>query len=75
VTIHSIIPMEIIFAGIDQQTYDYIEMSIEGITMQVERAGLNQVKIIRLLSCKPNDYLNPAYMPGTLISYQPSFKS
>jgi hypothetical protein len=74
-TIHSIVPMEIIFAGMEQQTYDYIEMTIGGIMMQVEVVGLNQAKIIRLLSCQPNDYLNPAYMPGTMISYQPSFGS
>jgi hypothetical protein len=67
--------MEIIFAGMEQQTYDYIEMTIGGIMMQVEVVGLNQAKIIRLLSCQPNDYLNPAYMPGTMISYQPSFGS
>jgi hypothetical protein len=67
--------MEIIFAGMEQQTYEYIEVEVGGISMQVERVGLNQAKIIRLLSCQPNDYLNPAYLPGTMISYQPGFGS
>jgi hypothetical protein len=72
-TIHSIMPMEVIFAGMEQQTYNYVEVTVKGITMQVERVGVNQAKIVRLLSCRPDDYINPAYTPGTMIYYQPSF--
>lgn len=72
-TIHSIIPMEVIFAGMEQQTYDYVNVIVEGVSMQVERVGVNQARIVRLLSCRPNDFLNPAYMPGSLIFYQPNF--
>jgi hypothetical protein len=72
-TIHSIIPLEVIFAGMEQQTFDYLDVIIEGVSMQVERVGVNQAKIIRLHSCRPVDFLNPAYAPGTIIFYQPSF--
>jgi hypothetical protein len=71
--IHSIIPMEVIFTGMEQQTYNYVEVIVEGIAMQVERVGVNQAKIVRLLSCRPDDFINPAYTPGTIIYYQPSF--
>ncbi|MEX2462283.1 MAG: YlzJ-like family protein [Paenibacillaceae bacterium] len=72
-TIYSIVPQEVIFAGIDQQTNDYIEVTVNGVAMQVEKVGANQVKIVRLLSFRPNDFLNPAYMPGTILFYQLSF--
>jgi hypothetical protein len=71
--IHSIIPMEVIFTGMEQQTYDYVEVTVGGISMQVEILGVNQAKIVRLLSCRPDDFINPAYTPGTIIYYQPSF--
>jgi hypothetical protein len=72
--IHSIIPMEVIFAGTEQQqTYNYVEVSVGGISMQVERVGVNQAKIVRLLSCRPDDFINPALTPGTIIYYQPSW--
>jgi hypothetical protein len=74
-TIYSIMPMEVIFAGMDQQTYNFVEVTVGGILMQVEIVGVNQAKIVRLLSCRPEDYLNPAYTPGTMIFYQPSFES
>jgi hypothetical protein len=71
-TIYSIMPMEVIFAGMETQTHDYYEITVNGITMQVERVGVNQAKIVRLLSCRPDDFLNTAYMPGTVIHLQPS---
>jgi hypothetical protein len=67
--------MEVIFAGMEHQTYNYVEVTVEGITMQVERVGVNQAKIVRLLSCRPDDFINPAYTPGTIIYYEPSFGS
>jgi hypothetical protein len=74
-TIHSIMPLEVIFAGADQQTYDYVEVTFEGILMLVELVGINQAKIVRLLSCQPNDYLNEAYKPGALIRFHSAFKA
>jgi hypothetical protein len=71
--IHSIIPLEVIFTGMEQQTYNYVEVTVGGISLQVERVGVNQAKIIRLLCCRPDDFINPAYTPGTIIYYQPSF--
>jgi hypothetical protein len=70
--IHSIMPLEVIFAGMEQQTNNYVEVTVGGISMQVERVGVNQAKIIRLLSCRPDDFINPAYTPGTMIYYEPS---
>lgn len=71
-TIHSIIPAEIIFAGMEQQTHNYTEVKMGGISLQIERVSDSQARIVRLLSCRPNDFLNPAFMPGTMIDYYPS---
>jgi hypothetical protein len=65
-------PMEVIFAGMETQTYDYYELTVNGVAMQVERVGINQAKIVRLLSFRADDYLNAAYTPGTIIQFQPS---
>jgi hypothetical protein len=73
-TIYSIMPMETIFAGAEAQTFDYVEITLNGIHMQVEMIGSNQAKIIRLLSCHPNDYLIEAYFPGAIIRFQPILK-
>jgi hypothetical protein len=70
-TIYSIMPMETIFAGAETQTYDYVEITLNGVPMQVEMIGGNQAKIVRLLSCRPNDYLVEAYLPGSIIRFQP----
>jgi hypothetical protein len=71
-TIYSIMPMEVIFAGTETQTYDYYELTLNGVTMQVEKVGLNQAKIVRLLSFRADDYLNAAYLPGTIITFNPA---
>jgi hypothetical protein len=43
--------------------------------MLVELVGINQAKIVRLLSCQPNDYLNEAYKPGAFIHFHSAFKA
>jgi hypothetical protein len=69
-TIYSIMPMETIFAGAESQTFDFIEVTLNGVPMQVKMIGGNQAKIVRLLSCQPNDYLIEAYYPGSIIRFQ-----
>ncbi|WP_438448280.1 YlzJ-like family protein [Gorillibacterium sp. sgz5001074] len=73
-TIHSIIPEETIFEGYDTFQPQYMELSLNGISMQVEMVEGGQARIVRLLSCDANDYLNPAYAPGNLLEFQPILK-
>lgn len=70
-TIHSIISDELIFAGMEQATYDYSDVTINGISMQVEFLGSARARIIRLYSGDLNHYLNPLFTPGSVIYYAP----
>lgn len=73
-TIYSIIPDEKIFEGYENFVPEYLELSVNGISMQVEMVGGSRARIVRLLSCNANDYLNPAYTPGNLLEFQPAWK-
>jgi hypothetical protein len=70
-TIYSIIPDEIIFAGAEDQQYAYLDMRINGMDLQVEMMNAHQAKIIRLFSVNANDYLNADFAPGKIIEFQP----
>jgi len=41
--------------------------------MQVEAVDARRVRIVRLFSPDPQDYLNPHYTPGTIIAFAPNF--
>lgn len=69
--IHSIVPDEIIFAGIEDILAPE-EMLVNGLLMQVERMSNNEVKLIRIISPELEPYLIDTYMPGRVIRFQPS---
>lgn len=69
--IHSIVPDEIIFAGIEDILAPE-EMLVNGLLMQVERMSNNEVKLIRIISPELEPYLIDTYMPGQIIRFQPS---
>lgn len=49
----------------------YNEIEIGGILMQVRMEPGNRATIVRLLRCGLDDYLNPAYAPGSQIAFLP----
>lgn len=61
---------ELIFQGIEDLQAP-VEMTIHGITMQVERLSDSQARIVRLLSPNPQDYLNVSYQPGAIVQFTP----
>lgn len=67
--IYSIVPDEIIYAGIADILAPE-EIQVNGILMQVERMMNNQVKLVRIISPELEPYLN--YSPGQIIRLQPS---
>jgi hypothetical protein len=70
-TLYTILPLETVFAGMDKvEQEEYVEVSINGVTMQVKPINAQQASIVRLLSCNPQDYLNPQYSPGRIIEFQ-----
>lgn len=70
-TMHTILPEELIFEGMDLANYDFSEVNVDGIQMQVQFVNSTQAKIVRLLSGNPNDYLNHSYAPGMLVDFLP----
>lgn len=67
-TLYTVLPMEQIFEGAISYTQATQEVSIQGILMQVEPLEGGHARIVRLLQCPLNRYLDPAFAPGSIIS-------
>lgn len=72
-TIYSSMPEELIFQGMDEADYAFQHIRLDGMEMQVQMINANQAKIVRIFSPIPDDYLNPAYTPGTVVTFPPAF--
>ncbi|WP_139488921.1 YlzJ-like family protein [Brevibacillus dissolubilis] len=71
--IYSAMPMELIFANMEQvEKQEIQEIQQGGMTMLVEPTGAYEGRIVRLISPNPQDYLNPSYAPGQKIFFRPS---
>lgn len=69
---YTVLPLEAVMEGIDNENFARtVEIVINGITMQIQPINPQQATIVRLISCNPQDYLNPQYAPGRLIEFQP----
>jgi len=62
------VPIEIVLEGHDKQ-YEFKEIEIDGVKLIVEPIGVNQCKIVQLISTDPNHFLNPNYSPGKIINF------
>ncbi|GAB6931440.1 hypothetical protein JCM10914A_54230 [Paenibacillus sp. JCM 10914] len=50
------------------------EIRVEGVLMEVEPLSKTHAKIVRLLDCGLDDYLNPRFAPGGIICYIPTLE-
>lgn len=66
---HTIIPLEQVMQEPDRKPAATKEVVIQGIVMEIEPIDEQQARIVRIHSPRPNDYLNPAYMPGTVFNW------
>lgn len=57
------LPQDLIWEGWDQPRH-YRRISFKDKDIVVEQIGIDTVRIIRLLSFAPEDYLNPSLFPG-----------
>ncbi len=70
--IYSVVPPEQIFDGLENHHPQYKEVKLSnGATMIVEPVSLTEGKIVRLISPRAEDYLNPRYTPGNRIFFRP----
>jgi len=71
--LHSVVPMETVFANMDQvEKQELKEVTIGHMTMLVEPTGPFEGKIVRMISPLPQDYLNPRCAPGQTIAFHPN---
>lgn len=64
---YTIIPLDVVFEGYDQYNKHYEELSFQGVQLQVERLNGAHVRVERLISSDPEDFLNPLYAPGNVV--------
>ncbi|OXM84729.1 YlzJ-like family protein [Paenibacillus rigui] len=67
---YTVLPLDAVMDGIETMEASTIEVTMNGITMQVQPMNATQASIVRILSPNPQDYLNPLYSPGRVIQFQ-----
>ncbi|MHA6484339.1 YlzJ-like family protein [Paenibacillus sp. strain BS8-2] len=68
-TLHTIMPLELVLQGYENEGELTLDVRVKGIKMTVVPVAPGYGKIVRLLECSLYDYLDPTLAPGTLISY------
>ncbi len=71
---HTAMPLELVFENFDQLANQKLsEIRLGEATMLVEQTGGYEGRIVRLISPNPQDYLNPRWAPGQIVSFRPDF--
>ncbi|MBO0993061.1 YlzJ-like family protein [Bacillus sp. SD088] len=65
--IHTIVPLELIFQGSEQEFAGQQMITRNGIPLLVEQDD-KMYKVVRIMSSNPDDYLRSDLYPGALIS-------
>lgn len=68
-TLHTTMPLEMVLDGIEDAQEQCQEVTVRGIRMQIAPVAPGIGKIVRLLDCSLNDYLDPELSPGSHIHY------
>jgi hypothetical protein len=69
--LYTIIPVESIFeseSDSQEDAHDEVEIGRSGACLLVNSLSGGKYKVIRIISTDPQDYLNPQWQPGTIIS-------
>lgn len=67
-TLYTVMPMEQVWEGAFNTMTTTREVTIQGMLMQVEPLEEGKARIVRLLDCPLERYLDSAYSPGAIIS-------
>jgi len=61
--------LELVTEGIEKMCHpDIDEIFLDGVKAVVEYAGSGRVKVLKLLSTNPRDFLNPKFLPGNIVN-------
>ena len=64
--LYSIVPEEVVWQDWEKAR-EFLEVTFNGVTVQVERVGPDTFRLTRVFSTDPYDYLKPVFQPGTLL--------
>lgn len=67
--LYTVIPLEDVLEGIEDEPVPTMELSVGDVTLEVELLGNFQIRVVRIFSTDPLDYLSPHYQPGTVIHW------
>jgi hypothetical protein len=67
-TIYTVMPMEQVWEGALQTGAGQLEVTYQGMLMQVEPLEEGRARIVRLLNCPLASYLDESLAPGAIIS-------
>ena len=62
--LYTTMPLENVYQGLEDMRPSYLEVEMAGTMVVVEPIGLNQGRIVRILSTYPQVYLLPGLQPG-----------
>ncbi|MFD0587523.1 YlzJ-like family protein [Paenibacillus sp. GCM10027627] len=68
-TLHTTMPLELVFHGMDKEQEPLQEIWAGGVRMQIVPIAPGMGRIVRLLDCSLDDYLNPELTPGNVICF------
>ncbi|CAM4261680.1 YlzJ-like family protein [Paenibacillus typhae] len=68
-TFYTVVPLEQMFEGAYSNGQQLQEVTIGGMLMQVEPLEGRQARIVRLLQCPLDKYLDPSFAPGAVVDY------
>jgi hypothetical protein len=57
--------------GLEEMQHSSIDITMNGIRMEIQPLNATQAAIVRITSGNPQDYLNPQISPGRIIEFQP----
>lgn len=67
--LYTIVPVEAIFpGGVEPEAPAPIELAVAGRLCTARRGPDGQLRLERVLSTEPSDFLNPQLAPGTVLS-------
>lgn len=71
----TILPLEMVFAEANSQPPTFDEIEYAGRTVMVEKIGADNMKVVRVITTDPQDYLRPEFQPGTVLKYKPTLEA
>ena len=66
--LYTVLPLEDVLDGIDEDPIPTMMISVNGIDLEVEQLEGFEARVVRVLSTDPEHYLSPYCQPGTVIN-------